>query len=84
MNTGVQWTGTLGPNATTRFFTWGWNPALHVVWYMMPTTPQPGAPELGWTIGVERSNATQCTYWITVTNLTANTITFEGRYAVLL
>ena len=83
MNTGVQWTGTLGPHATMPFFTWGWNPTLHVVWYMMPTTPQPGAPELSWTVGVERSNAAQCTYWITVTNLTANTITFEGRYAIL-
>ena len=83
MTTGVQWTGTLGPNAATSFFTSGWDPALHVVWYMMPTTPQAGAPELSWTVGVERSNATQCTYWITVTNLTANTVTFEGRYAIL-
>ena len=32
---------------------------------------------------VERANATQCTYWITVKNLTSNTVTFEGRYAVM-
>jgi hypothetical protein len=83
MYTGLQWTGTLGPNATQKWFTYGWNAASHVVWYMMPTTPQGGAPELNWTVGVERANATQCTYWITVTNLTNNTITFEGRYAVL-
>jgi glycyl-tRNA synthetase alpha subunit len=54
-----------------------------MVWYMMPTSPQPGAPELSWEVAVERANATQCTYWITVRNLTSNTITFEGRYAVL-
>jgi hypothetical protein len=32
---------------------------------------------------VQRTSATQCTYWITVTNLTAATVTFEGRYAIL-
>jgi hypothetical protein len=32
MSTGVQWTGTIGPGATRRWFTWGWNPSLHVVW----------------------------------------------------
>jgi hypothetical protein len=83
MWTGVQWTGTLGPGASQRWFTYGWPAAWHVVWYMMPTSPQSGAPELGWDVAVERANATQCTYWITVKNLTANTVTFEGRYAVL-
>ena len=83
MWTGVQFTGTLGPGASNRWFTWGWDPARHMVWYMMPTSPQPGAPELSWEVAVERANATQCTYWITVRNLTSNTITFEGRYAVL-
>jgi glycyl-tRNA synthetase alpha subunit len=49
----------------------------------MPTSSQPGAPELGWDVAVERANAAQCTYWITVRNLTANQVTFEGRFAVL-
>jgi hypothetical protein len=83
MYTGVQWTGTIGPNATARWFTFGWNVNSHVVWYLMPTSPQVGAPQLDWDVGVERASATQCTYWITVKNLTANTVTFEGRYAVL-
>lgn len=83
MFTGTQFTGALGPGGSNRWFTWGWNPASHVVWYMMPTTNAPGAPELDWSVAVERSNATQCTYWITVTNKTPNAITFEGRYAVL-
>ena len=83
MTTGVQFTGSLGPNATQQWFTWGWNPALHVIWYMMPTSPKPGAPELRWTVGVERANLTQCTYWLTVTNLTNVNITFEGRYAIM-
>jgi hypothetical protein len=49
----------------------------------MPITPKRGAPELDWDVAVERANASQCTYWITVKNLTSITVTFEGRYAVL-
>jgi hypothetical protein len=83
MWTNVQFTGTLGPGGSNRWFTWGWNPAWHVVWYMMPTSPQAGAPQLDWDVAVERANATQCTYWITVKNLTGATVNFEARYAVL-
>jgi hypothetical protein len=83
MTTGLQFTGNLAANQTQRFFTSGWNPAQHVVWYMMPVTPKPGAAELQWSVGVERADATQCTYWITVTNLTSTAIAFEGRYAIL-
>ena len=46
-------------------------------------TPKPGAPEIGWDVAVERYNATDCTYWITVRNLTNSDVTFEGRFAVL-
>ena len=59
MYTGVQFTGSLGPNASQRWFTYGWNAASHVVWYMMPTTVQPGAPEVEWSVGVERLVDTQ-------------------------
>ena len=83
MRTGVQWIGTVAAGATGRWFTWGWPAAQHVVWYMMPTSPQSGAPQLEWEVAVERANSTQCTYWITVRNLTSNVVTFEGRYAVL-
>lgn len=83
MRTGVQWTGTLGPGATARWFTHSWPAAWHVVWYMMPTSPRVGNPQVDWDVAVERANATHCTYWITVKNLTSDTLTFEGRYAVL-
>jgi hypothetical protein len=49
----------------------------------MPTTPKPGAPEVEWTVRVERGNPTQTTYWITVHNLTNVAVNFEGRYAIL-
>jgi hypothetical protein len=83
MWTGVQWTGAIAPWATGRWFTWGWPAQWHVVWYLMPTSPQPGAPQLDWDVAVERANNSQCTYWITVKNLTASQVTFEGRFAVL-
>ncbi len=83
MRTGTQFTGTLAPNQTHRWFTHSWPVGWHVTWYMMPTSPQSGAPQIDWDIFVERANATHCTYWITVKNLTNTPVTFEGRYAVL-
>lgn len=83
MWTNVQFTGTLGPGASNRWYTWGWPPAWHVVWYMMPTSPLPGAPQIDWDVAVERANATQSTYWITVKNTSSSTVNFEARYAVL-
>lgn len=83
MWTGVQWTGTLQPSETRRWFTWGWAASQHVVWYMMPTSARPGAPQVDWEVAVERANSTQCTYWITVRNLSNAVVTFQGRYAVL-
>jgi hypothetical protein len=82
MITGVQFTGTLAANQTQRWFTFNWNSASHVVWYMMPTSTQ-SAPEVNWSVAVQRADASHCTYWITVTNLTATTVRFEGRYAIL-
>ena len=83
MRVGVQFTGTLGPNQTRRWFTFRWPQGWHVVWYMMPTTPQIGSPELQWDVAVERADPNYVTYWLTVTNLRATDVNFEGRYAVL-
>jgi hypothetical protein len=83
MTTSVQFVGSLSANQTRRWFTFGWPTAWHVVWYMMSTSPQSGAAQIEWDVAVERANATQCTYWITVKNLTGAPVTFEGRYAVL-
>lgn len=83
MRTGVQFTGTVNGGASHRWFTWGWRASEHVVWYMMPTSAKSGAPQLDWDVAVERANSTQCTYWITVKNLTSNPVTFEARFAVL-
>ena len=83
MWTGVQWTGTIGPRADAALVHLGLAGARHVIWHIMSTTVAIGAPSIDWDVAVERANQTQCTYWITVKNLTAQTLTFEGRYAVL-
>jgi hypothetical protein len=80
---GVQWFGTIGANASGRWFSHSWPSAWHMVWTVMPLTICPGGPQLSWRVQVERANATQCTYWITVRNLTSSPVQFEGRYDIL-
>jgi hypothetical protein len=50
----------------------------------MSTSPHPGASQLDWDVTVAGANGPQCTYWITVKNLTGSSVNFEGRFAVLL
>ncbi len=83
MTTGVQFTGSLTANQTQKWFTFNWNPANHIVWYVVPTSTTTAGQEVTWSVAVQRATATTCTYWITVTNLTAAAITFEARYAIL-
>lgn len=80
---GVQWTGTLNAQQTQRWFTFNWPATWHIVWTVMSTTAQSGAPQVRWNVQVERANAEFITYWISVTNLTASPVTFEGRYCIL-
>lgn len=80
---GVQWTGSLAANEERRWFTFNWPATWHVVWTAMPTSPRPGAPQLTARVRVERANAEYVTYWISVKNLTAQSLTFEGRYCIL-
>jgi hypothetical protein len=54
-----------------------------VFWYLIVNTVQGGGPKLDWDVAVERPDSTQCTYWITVKNLTNTTLAFEGRFAIL-
>jgi hypothetical protein len=83
MWTGVQAIVSIGAGQKQLYFTWGWPAQLHVLWHVMPTTAAIGAPSLDWDVSVERANQTQCTYWITVTNLTSKALNFEMRFAVL-
>ena len=67
---GVKFTGTVAAHQTQSWSTQGWPAPWDVVWTVVPTTPQPGAPQVRWTVAVERTPNTNLTYWIFVTNLT--------------
>jgi len=83
MQSGVQFTGTLGPNAQNTWFTFNWPADRHMIWNVVPVTPRQGSPELSWEVAVERASSSSCTYWITVKNLTNINVAFEGRYTIL-
>jgi hypothetical protein len=80
---GTQFTGTLGPHATGRWFTFGWSPAQNVSWVVMPTSVIPGVPQLHWQVSIERYSAANITYWISITNESDYGIAFEARYSIL-
>jgi len=79
---GVQFTGSLVANQTQRWFTFNWPATWHIVWTVMPTTPGTTA-QITLTVQVERASAEFVTYWLTVQNLTASPVNFEGRFCVL-
>jgi hypothetical protein len=83
MRVGVQFSGTVAANATQRWFTFNWPANWHVVWYIVPTSPRNGAPQIEWNVAVERASNIAATYWITIKNLTATPVNVEARYAVL-
>ena len=77
---GTQWFGLIEGNQTQLWFSWGWPAGAHVLWHVMPLTPCPGGAQLTWDVAVERANGSQATYWITVTNRSADRVRFAGRY----
>ena len=81
MQIGVQFTGTLAPNETVNYYTFGWPSSWDVLWQIMPTTTG-GSAQVGWNVSTQLSG-TAITYWILVTNLTSAAIDIEGRYAIL-
>jgi hypothetical protein len=80
---GVQFTGNVPANQTRRWFTFRWPAHWHVVWTVVPTTPKLGAPQISWSVAVERAEDAFITYWISITNLTGTEVGIEARYAVL-
>jgi hypothetical protein len=83
MHIGTQFTGTVGAGATGRWFTHSWDPAHHVVWTVVPTTPGPGAAQVEWDVQVQRASASAITYYLTIRNLSAAEVGVEARFAVL-
>jgi hypothetical protein len=80
---GVQFTGIVPANSTHRWFTFNWPAHWHVLWTVVPTSPRIGAPQISWSVQVERASDQAITYWISVTNHTPEPANIEGRYAVV-
>jgi hypothetical protein len=83
MRVGVQFRGNVLANQSKRWFTFNWPQGWHVVWYVVPTSPRSGAPQIQWDVQVERASADFLTYWITIRNFTSAPVDVEARYAVL-
>ena len=83
MIVGTQFTGSINPTQTKRWFTFNWPANWDVVWSVVPTSPKLGAPQLEWDVAVERATAAYITYWISIRNLTTSQIDIEARYAIM-
>lgn len=81
MQFGTQITGTLAPNQSVNYFTFGWQAAWNVAWMVFPTTAGTGA-QIQWSVSTQLSGTT-VTYWILVKNLTSSSVNIQGRYAIL-
>ena len=83
MIVGTQFTGSVGPGATQRWFTFNWPASWDVVWTVVPTSPNIGAPQVEWDVSVERATSADITYWISIHNLTSIPVDIEARYAIM-
>ena len=83
--TGLLFTGVVPAGQTLRWFSASWPAHWHVIWTIVPTTPQAqaGSPQIRYSIQTERQSDGLITYWIAVSNLSSASINFEARYAVL-
>lgn len=79
---GVQFTATLTPHQTQRWFSANWPATWTVFWTVMPTSTA-AVPQITWNVTVQRASAEFATYWITAVNLTGAPVTFEGRFCIV-
>lgn len=79
--TGTQFSGTLNPGQSQRWFTFSWPVNWHVDWSVVPRTVVSGGPKIGWNVQTERTT-TGITYWITVQNVGSQRISYEAKYSI--
>ena len=82
MTTGVQFRGTVAANQTHRWFTFNWPATEYILWTVVPDSIST-APEITWSVAVQRASATAVTYWISITNQTGSPVDIEARYAIV-
>jgi hypothetical protein len=81
---GVQFNGSIAPNATGRWFTHSWPDHWHVVWTVIPTGPAIDGPEqIEFKVQTTRQAFGLVKYFIEVKNLRNYPVTIEARFCVL-
>jgi hypothetical protein len=83
VSTGVQFSSTLQAGQSTRFVTFGWPAAWHVIWHAISKSPRTGVEQIDFSTAVERASLDNITYHITVRNLSNEHVDIEGRFAIL-
>lgn len=83
MRTGVQFRGNVSANSSKKWFTHSWPEDWHVTWYVVPTSPDQGQPQIDWDVEVERQSSDELKYFVEIENLTGDDVQIEARYAVL-
>ncbi|MCH7583484.1 MAG: hypothetical protein IIC72_12765 [Acidobacteria bacterium] len=78
--TGTQFTGSIQPGQTQRWFTYNWHPAYVANWSVLPTTTD---GKVAWSVEAERSSNGRLTYWIVIRNVGTIPTAFEARYALM-
>lgn len=76
--TGTQFSGSLNPGQTQKWFTYNWSPSEVTKWSVRPTTAK---GKVKFTEEVERSNNGKLTYWLTIKNVGSVVTSFEAKYA---
>jgi hypothetical protein len=77
--TGTQFTGTINPGETQRWFTYNWPAAWVVEWSVHPTT---AGGKVTWSEEIERASNGTFTYWIIIRNIGSAATAFEAKYAI--
>jgi len=77
---GTQFTGTIQPGETQKWFTFNWAPEWLIQWSVRPTTL---GGKVTWSEEIARASNGTLTYWLTIRNTGSAATNFEARYARL-
>ena len=80
---GVQFTRNLPAGESQLWSTTQWPQNVHLVWYVVPLTPDADASQLKWEVKSTPSGTKSVDYEITVTNLANEPVMAEARYVIV-
>jgi hypothetical protein len=75
-----------GVGAYDRWRTYNWPARWHIIWTVMPTSAslvEGQVPQINWIVEIERTPNDLVAYWITITNMSQEIVSYELRYAIL-